>query len=62
MGCPFGSCFEVVDGNLVRTHFREEGAQDLAADQRSNKQLIDDGNAQVRVVSRRRGPACLETR
>lgn len=48
MGCPFGSCFEVVDGNLVRTHFREEGAQDLAADQRSNKQLIDDGTAQVR--------------
>ena len=62
VGCPFGSSFEVVEGNLVRTHVREEGAQDLEADQRSNKQLIDDGNAQVRVVSRRRGPACLETR
>ena len=47
MGCPFGSCFELVDGNLVRTHVREESAQDLAADQRSNKQLIDDGTAQV---------------
>jgi hypothetical protein len=52
VGCPFGSSFEVVEGNLVRCTAREEGAQDLEADQRSNKQLIDDGNAQVCVVAR----------
>ena len=55
VGCPFGSSFEVVEGNLVRSTAREEGAQDLEADQRSNKQLIDDGNAQVCVVARAGG-------
>lgn len=48
VGCPFGASFEVVDGRLSWVAVREDGgAVDLEADERSNKQLLDDGTAQV---------------
>ena len=48
LGCPFGATFQVVDGRLVWIAVREDGgAVDLEADERSNKQLVDDGTAQV---------------
>jgi len=47
LGCPFGACFELADGVLVRAQPPAPAPPELEADERSNKALLDDGNAQV---------------
>ena len=46
LGCPFGACFELAGGRLVRSAPPPPPLDTLSEDGRSNKLLIDNGEAQ----------------